>query len=98
MVVKLMPGLGNNVPPLGGTSGKSVKNMRMYSAHSDLGLFKMRRAVIMTRPLVKHRVEKQRTSGYYQSYPMGLFYGTGMKIKKHIGHVRVLVDNSHKIS
>lgn len=90
MVENLMPGRGNNVPTLGGMSGSSAEGMRVYSAHSDLGLFKLRTNVVMTRPLAKHRIEKQRTSGYYQSYPMGLFYGTGMKISKFRGRVKVL--------
>lgn len=90
MVKVLMPGLGNNVPPLAGTNSLSVKGVRMYSACSDLGLFKLRANVIKTRPLAKHRIEKQQTNGFYQASSLAMFSGTGMKISKFRGRVKVL--------
>ncbi len=90
MVKILMPGLGNNVPPLAGTNGSSVKGVRVYSAYSDLGLFNVRTNVIKTRPLAKHRIEKQQTNGFYQTSSLSMFSGTGMKISKFRGRVKVL--------
>lgn len=90
MVKILMPGLGNGVPSLAGANGSSVKGVRMYSAYSDLGLFKVRTNVIRTMSLAEHRIEKQQTNGFYQISSLAMFSGTGMKISKFRGRVKVL--------
>ena len=90
MVKILMPGLGPSVLHLAGASGQSVKNVRMYSAHSSLGLFGAGRKVVRDRPLLRHQVDVQRTNGYFQPSQLGLYNGTGMKIKKFRGRVKVL--------